>query len=147
MPQQKVWIFKYKESSTNQNPTIFHSNYPEIKKADQAGNKKKTLILEIKKSYMIGTLVEISGQNRSTKLLRCKSAWCFKVGWGSLSIASNPPAELTIAAAIDVETLIETLQESNSGDEHETSYQRSNSYIDMCGSKKTIAFLYYFVFF
>ena len=56
---------------------------------------------------MIGTLVEISGQNRSTKLLRCESAWCFNEGWGSLSIASNPPAELTITAAIDEETLIQ----------------------------------------
>lgn len=51
----------------------------------------------------MGTLVEISGQNWSTKLLRLESAWSFKTGWGSLSIASNPPAELTMGVAIDGE--------------------------------------------
>lgn len=47
---------------------------------------------------MIGTLVEISGQQQSTHLLRLESAWSFRRGWLSFSIASSPPAELTIVA-------------------------------------------------
>jgi len=57
---------------------------------------------------MIGTLVEISGQNWSTNLMRYERAWSFKEGWGSLSIASNPPAELTMAAAIILIGKLET---------------------------------------
>lgn len=48
----------------------------------------------------MGTLVEISGQNWSTKLLRLESACNFNEGWLSFNMASKPPAELTIVAAI-----------------------------------------------
>ncbi|GMN62485.1 hypothetical protein TIFTF001_031570 [Ficus carica] len=49
---------------------------------------------------MTGTLVEISGQKLSTKLLRLERAWSFSKGWVSLSMAKRPPAELTMVAAI-----------------------------------------------
>lgn len=63
-------------------------------------NYKQIAIKKENFSYMMGTLVEISGQNRSTKLLRLESAWSFSEGWLSFNIASKPPAELTIVAAI-----------------------------------------------
>lgn len=49
---------------------------------------------------MTGTLVEISGQKLSTRLLRLESACSLSEGCVSFSIASSPPAELTIVAAI-----------------------------------------------
>jgi hypothetical protein len=44
--------------------------------------------------------VEISGQKLSTRLLRLESACSLSEGCVSFSIASSPPAELTIVAAI-----------------------------------------------
>lgn len=46
----------------------------------------------------MGTLVEISGQNPSTNLLRLDKAQSFSSGRDSFSMASRPPAELTKVA-------------------------------------------------
>ena len=54
---------------------------------------------------MMGTLVEISGQKLSTRLLRLERAWSLSEGCVSLSIASSPPAELTIVAAMAAEDI------------------------------------------
>lgn len=50
--------------------------------------------------YIMGILLEISGQKTSTKLLRLCKACCFITGLSSLSIDSNPDTEfITLAIA------------------------------------------------
>ena len=49
---------------------------------------------------MTGTLVEISGQKLSTKLLRLDRPWSLSLGSVSMSIAKRPTVELTIVAII-----------------------------------------------
>ncbi len=58
---------------------------------------------ERERDYMIGTLVEISGQKLWTRLLRLERAWSLSEGCVSFSIASSPPAELTIVTAMATE--------------------------------------------